>query len=142
MKYIMENTPANGAGAFMPPMLTSPKSHTYGMVKVVGHPGNLGVPSPKPEWTPAGPLVRSAQPSYNSPDVFAPSIYYTTVSDMHPADNTVRVRSTNELPIPAKRYTQVPLVAFSRPRVGGLRQVTWPPAPMAWQNINSGAVSG
>jgi hypothetical protein len=144
VRYSTENVPAIGAGAFMPVLsaVVSPKASTYGLVRITGHPGNLPVPSPRPAALPAGPLVRSAQPSYNSPDTIYPSQYYTHVSDMHPANNTVRVRSTNEVPVPARQLVQQPLVAYRRPRYGGIRQVTWPPAPMAWQNINQGAAGG
>lgn len=144
MKYTVDNVPARGASAFMPVLnaCVSYRATKWRMVKITGHPGDMAMPSPKPEALPAGPLVRSAQPSYNSPDQWAPSIYYTQVNDFHPADNTVRVRSTNEVPIPARRFVLVPGIAQRRPRVGGLRQVTWPPAPQSWQNINAGAVSG
>jgi len=143
-RYSTDGVPSIGAGAFMPvpSACASPKASTYGMVRISGHPGNQAVASPKPAAIPAGPLPRSAQPSYNSPDVFYPSVYYTTVNDMHPANNTVRVRSTNEVPIPARRLVQQPLIAYRRYRVGGQRQVTWPPAPQAWQNVNAGATSG
>lgn len=143
MKYVTNDVPAGNASAFMPsPAIASAKSTKYGMVRISGNPGAYPIPSPKPSALPDGPLMRSAQPSYNSPDVFYPSIYWTSVLDFHPADNTVRVFSTNELPIPAVRTNRVPGVAFRRARYGGLKQVTWPPAPQAWQNINAGATSG
>jgi hypothetical protein len=109
------------------------------MVRITGHPGDEAYPSPKPEALPAGPLVRSAQPSYNSPDVWCPSVYYTNAIGFGP---DVRYTSTNEVPVPAKSNRSIPGVAFNRPRFGGLSQVTWPPAPQAWQNVNNGGVSG
>lgn len=136
MKYITENT--NGNSIFMPvPAEASVKAGKNGMVRINGNPGNLAISSPKPEALPDGPLMRSAQPSYNSPDKFFPSIYYVHVNDMHPGDNTIRVRSTNEIPIPAKNNPSVPGVAYRPARYGGLRQVNWPPAPQAWQNVAS-----
>ena len=143
-KYTTDNVPPIGAGAFMPVQsaVVSPKASTYGMVRVNGYPGNSPTPSPKPSALPAGPLMRSAQPSYNSPDVFYPSVYWTQIGDMHPGNNTIRVQSTNEVPIPARALNQLPLIAYRPARYGGARQITWPPAPMAWQSVNTGAVSG
>lgn len=142
MKYTTDNVPARGAGAFMPVLnaSVSARAPQWGMVAVTGHPGDMAVASPKPSALPAGPLMRSAQPSYNSPDVFFPSVYYTRIGAFHPANNTVRITSTNEVPIPARRYVLVPKVAQRAPRVGGQRQVTWPPAPQAWQSVRPGGV--
>lgn len=144
MKYTTDNLPARGASAFMPVLnaCVSARAPQWGMVQVTGHPGDLPVPSPKPAALPDGPLMRSAQPSYNSPDTWYPSVYYTRVNGFHPANNTVRIMSTNEVPIPARRLVLVPKITQRRVRVGGLRQVTWPPAPQAWQNVNPGGVSG
>jgi hypothetical protein len=138
IKYTAD-VPANGA--FMPVVsaVVSPKASTNGMVRISGNPGNMGIPSPKPAAIPNGPLMRSAQPSFNSPDVFFPSVYYTHVNDMHPGNNSIRVHSTNEVPVPATPSNRVPGVAMRGPKIGGLRQVSWPPAPQKWQNINGGA---
>ncbi len=143
MKYTTDNVPARGAGAFMPVLnaCVSARAPQWGMVQVTGHPGDLAVDSPKPSALPDGPLMRSAQPSYNSPDVFFPSVYFTRIArGFRPANNTVRVMSTNEVPIPARRMVLVAKIAQRAPRVGGQRQVTWPPAPQAWQNITPGGV--
>lgn len=138
MKYTVDNVPARGAGAFMPVLnaSVSARAPQWGMVQVSGHPGDLAMPSPKPEALPPGPLMRSAQPSYNSPDTWFPSVYYTRCANFHPGNNTIRVRSTNEVPIPARRLVLVPKVAQRSRSVGGLRQVTWPPAPQSWQSVN------
>lgn len=144
MKYTTDNVPARGASAFMPVLnaCVSARAPQWGMVRIDGHPGDMSVASPKPEALPDGPLMRSAQPSYNSPDVFFPSVYYTHITNFRPAGNTVRVMSTNEVPIPARRMVLVPRITQRGPRVGGLRQVTWPPAPQAWQNVNPGGANG
>jgi hypothetical protein len=139
VKYTVNNVPP--CGAFMPVLsaVVSPKASTNGLVHIVGQPGTQAIPSPKPAALPNGPLMRSAQPSYNSPDVFNPAIYYTRIQDMGPP---VRWVSTNEVPVPAKIVILKPGVAYRPARFGGLRQVSWPPAPQVWQNINQGAVSG
>lgn len=137
--YTVDNAPARGA--FMPVLsaVVSPKASTYGMVKIAGQPGTQGISSPKPAAIPDGPLPRSAQPSYNAPDEIFPSIYYTRITDMHPGNNTIRVNSTNEVPIPSRASKAVPGVAQRPARFGGLKQVTWPPAPQSWQNVNAGS---
>lgn len=148
MKYVAENIPPARSGAFMPVLsaVVSPKASTYQSVRIVGQPGTQAIPSPRPAALPAGPLTRGAQPSYNSPDVFFPAIYYTRIAPgegpPHGMGPPVRWQSTNEVPIPAAAETRVPAVAYRRPRYGGLRQVTWPPAPQRWQNVNAGATSG
>lgn len=140
MKYTTDNVPERGRGAFMPVLnaCVSARAPQWGMVQISGHPGDAPVASPKPSALPDGPLMRSAQPSYNSPDVFFPSIYYTRIGNFGPANNGVRITSTNEVPIPARRFVLVPKVAQRRPHIGGIRQVTWPPAPQAWQSITGG----
>lgn len=144
MKYTTDNVPERGAGAFMPVLnaSVSARAPQWGMVEISGHPGDLAMPSPKPSALPAGPLPRSAQPSQQSPDVWFPSVYFTRINNFHPANNTVRITSTNEVPIPARRFNLVAKIAQRAPRVGGLRQVTWPPAPQAWQNVSAGGVNG
>lgn len=144
MRYTVDGIPPGKQAAFMPVLnaCVSARATKWGMVKITGHPGDLAMPSPKPSAIPPGPLNRGAQPSYNSPDQWFPSVYYTTINGFHPADNTVRIRSTNEVPIPARRLVLVPKIAQRARRVGGLRQVTWPPAPQAWQNVNPGGVGG
>jgi hypothetical protein len=139
VKYTVNDVPA--CGAFMPVLsaVVSPKASTYGLVKIVGQPGTQAIQSPKPSALPDGPLMRSAQPSYNSPDVIYPAIYYTRITDMGPP---VRWVSTNEVPIPSKNIIRKPGVAYRPARYGGLKQVSWPPAPQVWQNVNQGAVSG
>ena len=144
IKYTMDSS--IGGAAVMPvPVAASQNGWKWGGVRITGHPGDLGIASPRPAAIPDGPLMRSAQPSYNSPDTIYPSQYYTRpAADVGngPASDGIRVFSTNEMPIPAISVNRVPLVAMSRPRFGGLRQVSWPPAPMAWQNINQGARQG
>lgn len=144
MKYTVDNVPERGASAFMPVLnaCVSARAPQWGMVRISGHPGDLAVPAERPQLPTTGQLVRSAQPSSNSPDVIFPSQYYTRIGDFRPANNTVRVTSTNEVPIPARRMNLVAKVAQRSPRVGGQRQVSWPPAPQVWQSITAGGVSG
>jgi hypothetical protein len=135
IKYKVDGT---SMPAFMPvPAGASAKATTYGSVHVTGNPGNRSIPSPKPQAIPPGPLPRSAQPSYNSPDTFNPSLYYTTITDMHPGNNTIRVTSTNEVPVPAVPSNRVPGVAYRSPHMPSIRQVSWPPAPQSWQSSAS-----
>lgn len=144
MKYTVDNVPERGASAFMPVLnaCVSARATQWGMVPITGHPGDMAVPSERPQLPTTGTLTRQAQPSSNSPDVFYPSIYYTRVANFHPANNTVRVISTNEVPVPARRMNLVARIAQRAPRVGGQRQVTWPPAPQAWQTISPGGIGG
>lgn len=144
MKYTVDGVPAGKAAAFMPVLnaCVSRSAWKWGGAQITGHPGDLAMPSPRPQLPTTGALVGSAQPSSNSPDQWFPSQYYNRIGNYRPADNTVRVTSTNEVPIPARRLVLVPRRAMRSARVGGLRQVTWPPAPQAWQNITPGGVNG
>lgn len=133
MKYRVNDTSSPAA---MPvPAVASAKSLMYRMVHVKGQPGTQGIPSPKPASIPDGPLNRQAQPSYNSPDVFYPSLYNTNATGFGPP---VRYFSNNEVPVPAARVSRNPGVAFRPAKIGGLRQIQWPPAPQTWQNIAGG----
>jgi hypothetical protein len=138
MKYKVNDTSSPAA---MPvPAVASAKSLQYGMVHITGHPGNLSVPSPRPVAMPAGPLPRGAQPSYNSPDTIYPSVYYTNATGFGPP---VRYFSNNEVPVPAVSYKGTPGVAFRTPHIGGRLQISWPPAPQAWQSAASqGGMNG
>lgn len=144
MKYAVNDIPAANASAFMPVMnaAVSAKAAMWGMVRISGNPGAYPVSSPKPASIPPGPLPRSAQPSYNAPDAIYPSQYYTTITNFGPASDGIRYVSTNEVPLPAVRVQRLAGVAARRPRYGGLRQITWPPAPQSWQNVNAGGTSG
>lgn len=136
MKYAVNNVPVSGP--YMPiPAQASVKAGKNGMIRVTGNPGNKAISSPKPSAIPDGPLMRSAQPSYNSPDHFCPSVYYTEITDLHPGDNTIRVFSTNNVPVPAVPSVRTPGIAYRPAKFGGVRQVNWPPAPQTWQNVAS-----
>lgn len=144
MKYTVDGIPAGKTAAFMPVLnaCVSRSAWKWGASAITGNPGNLAMPSPRPQLPTTGSLVHSAQPSSNSPDQWFPSVYYNRIGNYRPADGTVRWISTNEVPIPARALVRIPRRAMRSPRVGGLRQVTWPPAPQAWQNISPGGVNG
>jgi hypothetical protein len=140
MKYTVNGVTA--CGALMPvPAGASAFATTHGMVHINGQPSRPTA-APKPAAIPDGPLMRSAQPSYNSPDRFNPSIYYTTITNMHPGNNTIRVKSNNEVPVPAQPSNRNPGIAFRPARFGGQQQISWPPAPQSWQNAAVNAAGG
>jgi hypothetical protein len=142
VKYTTDGVSPGASSAFMPiPAQASTKAWRNGMIEVHGFSGNVAVTSPKPEALPNGPLMRSAQPSYNAPDIIRPSVYYVTITNLGPGSVGIRTQSTNEVPQPAGRENLLPQIAARRPIFGGLRQVTWPPAPMAWQSVASGGIS-
>jgi len=137
MKYRVNGVSAGGT--FTPvPSGASAKATTYGMIHTYGQPGTKAVPSPKPVALPDGPLMRSAQPSYSAPDVFYPTIYFNRITNLQPVNGTIRVKSNNEMPVPAVPSNRVPNIAFAPARIGGARQITWPPAPQVWQSVNGG----
>lgn len=101
---------------------------------ITGHPGDMGISSPKPAAIPPGPLNREAQPSYNSPDTIFPSQYYNRIAGQSIAG--VKYFSTNELPVPATAYNSIPQIAYRPARIGGVKAIGWPPSTPVWQTLN------
>ncbi len=132
MRYSM-NDPGGGppgrAGAMMPVPAVDPKASTGGTVHVFGQPGTMGVPTPKPAALPMISQTRATQPSWASPDVMFPSIYYTTPENMHPP---VALLRTNPLPVPATPVYALARIAQRMRRVGGQSQIGQPQVSQTW----------
>jgi hypothetical protein len=130
MRYTM-NDPGvpNAYGALMPTPSVRPTASTMGLIRVYGNP-RLQIAAPKPAALPetaAG--TRSNQPSYNSPDVIMPSVYYTTPENLHPPVGLFR---SNPMPVPAAKIFSLAGVAQRMRRVGGRSQVGQPMASTSW----------
>lgn len=136
MRYRVLDIPPKGAGAFMPLPTTNPVASSYGLVQVSGSPGTDPVPAPSPQrsWLPS--LTRrggvdSAQGSMVAPDVALPCVYVAEVNFMGPEMDTgigMAVRRLNPLPVPARHYARLPVVAQVTPRIGGRSTMMWPRA--------------
>lgn len=127
-----EGVPAYYAAALMPvPAGASPKATTGGLVRVHGYPGNMAIPAPKPGALPptAAGGWRNNQPSYASPDVMYPSIYYTTPEHMQPP---VPIRPDNIMPVPAINLFNMAGVSQRMRRVGGQSQIGQPAVVQSW----------
>jgi hypothetical protein len=118
------------------PSGASAKAINFGMINTTGYPGTKGVSASRPGVV-DGPLVHSAQGSYNAPDYIYPNLYYGHVNNLRPGNGTIRVKSTNEMPVPATRINRIPGIAARTAHMPSIRQLTWPPAPQAWQSSAS-----
>ena len=133
MRFTMDTTgtPASATGALLPiPAVASLNANTYGGTHIFGQPGTMGIPAPKPNSIPetaAG--WRGNQGSYCSPDVWFPSIYYTTPENNHPPVNLLQ---DNPMPVPAVSPRQLPGISQRMRRVGGQNQVGQPGAIQTW----------
>ena len=131
--------PQHLRAALLPvPAGASAKATTYGDVgrSIVGHPGNLAIPAPKPGALPetaAG--WRGNQPSYASPDVRYPSIYYLARSNRPP----VPIRNHNPRPVPARNLWNMPRIAQKSRRIGGQSQIGMPAALQTWPQWKPGS---
>jgi|SRR6185437_382012 len=140
-RYRVEDVPAKAIGAVMPLPSTNSVASSWGLVHTKGAPSTLRIFSPKP-GLPDGPLPRTAQNSYNSPDYILPAIYVS-----NPTPQGVVHTSTNELPIPAissampyAPYSATapgaapsnPSVAFRPWHKGGRRVTAWPRVSPVW----------
>lgn len=141
-RYRTEDVPAKAVAAVSPLPSTNTIASSWGLVHTVGSPGTLQIPSPKPQSIPPGPLNRQAQPSYNSPDIFLPSIYVTA-----PTPQLVPHTIDNEIPVPAISSSQPyapysatavtktpanPSVAQRAWHIGGRRVTAWPRVSPVW----------
>jgi hypothetical protein len=115
--------PTKGCGAFMPTFTNIGTAATNGQNEVVGMPGTVPIPSPRPaamtDSQLGGPYN---QPSSCAPNWFLPSIYYAR---MNPTlQFSGRTWSDNVLPVPAKQPTGQPRQWQHRVRVGGRTTTT------------------
>lgn len=131
MRYSMMDPQANRSpGGMMPQPAISPSASSNGLMHLIGQPGTMGVPAPKPAALPqtaAG--TRSNQPSYMSPDVMFPSIYYPLADNCHPPVGLFR---DNQMPVPARRIYNMPGIAQKMRRVGGQNQIGQPAVRQTW----------
>lgn len=132
MRYSMMDPRAPGrpVGALMPQPAIQPSASTNGLMHVVGHPGDMAVKAPKPNALPqtaAG--TRANQPSYMSPDVMIPSIYYPRADNCHPPVGLFR---DNQMPVPATRVYNMPRISQKTRRVGGQSQIGQPAVIQTW----------
>jgi len=121
-------------GAFMPVMPVTPKATTNTQVRIIGQPGTMGIRAPKPEALPetmAG--SRANQPSYSSPDVIFPSLYWTPPDNMHVPVSLFR---DNEMPVPAVDRYRLAQVAMQGRKKGGQNAQAWPPAVQRWSALS------
>lgn len=152
MRYFMLGSGSSlfrrrSASAFLPGLPRTPKASTYGTVYIVGHPGDLPIPSPRPAAAVPISQNRLTQPSRCSPDVFYPSIYYTTPVNMHPPVSLFR---DNQLPVPAidlykfpnnpnfgaPLAGRLPRSGFRSRKVGGRQAPAWPPVVQTWPRLS------
>lgn len=132
MRYSMMDPKAAGRplGALMPSPAIQPSASTNGLMRVHGQPGTHGIPAPKPAAIPpTASGTRANQPSYASPDVRFPSIYYTTAENCHGPAGLFR---DNQMPVPAVRVYNMPRVSMRTRRVGGQSQVGQPAVAQTW----------
>lgn len=138
MRYVMQDPRAPGrpVGALMPQPAIQPSASTNGLMHLVGHPGDRAIPSPRPAALPptaAG--TRSNQPSYASPDVMYPSIYYAKADNCHAPVSLLR---DNQMPVPAMHIYNMPRVSMRMRRVGGQSQVAQPAVRQTWPDWRGG----
>lgn len=134
LRYRVLDLPGRGVGAFSPGLVTTPAGSSHGEVVVGGAPGTMLVPSPKPAGGPPFGNDRKTQGSYVSPDVFTPDIYVPFADNMGPP---MRIRSTNELPVPAIGYARAPGVSFRPAHIGGRNVIPWPRSFQRWGSRTS-----
>lgn len=132
MRYSMldPRAPGRPVGALMPQPAIMPTASSNGLMRVHGSPGTTPIRAPKPNALPqtaAG--TRSNQPSYVSPDVMYPSIYYPTAEHCHPPVGLFR---DNQMPVPARRVYNMPRIAQKTRRVGGQSQIGQPAVIQTW----------
>lgn len=141
-RYRTDQVPVYGAGAFMPSMTTNPTASSHGLVRIDGFPGTTPVQSPHPASTrggaPNGAVATGTQGSANAPDLIFPAIYIPRAKNMGPAQDELRVRSDNVLPVPAIDPGRTPAAVFRPARVGGRRQIPWPATATTWPSVGGG----
>ena len=148
-RYYVQGADARTAAALTPGAVVSPCSLTFGAVRIVGHPGDLPIRSPKPQATSGvlDPSIRTTQTSHQAPDYFLPSIYYTTPANMHPPLGLLRL---NELPVPATDVykwpaagaapsptSRLPQPTSRRKKMGGRQAPRWPAAVQRWPALST-----
>jgi hypothetical protein len=138
------NNPAmpSANAALMPPFVhNAATGGAWWQNLIQGAPGTMGVNSPKPGVHPESSDPRVAG-SYNSPDVFFPTIYTADPKYCH---GPVPVISSNMMPVPAVLVDNLAGIAMKRPRIGGQNQVSQPGVTQSWPDLyarNNGTSNG
>lgn len=143
------------APAFMPqlPQVAGGRSTYWGASGVVGFPGTLQIPAPKPGVQIAGDHGKG--PGQNSlagaPDAILPSLYYVSGPASNAMAPPVRRRSDNVRPVPAGNMYQgvsdprlaagagqvLPGISMRMRRTGGQNQVAQPGVVQRWPDLNA-----
>lgn len=110
--------PTKGSAAFMPTPAATGTSATNGQNEIVGMPGTMRVPSPRPAALQDGELGGPYnQPSAVAPNWFLPSIYFARPNNtMHFPG---KLLCDNVLPVPAVNQGRYIPIQNHRVRVGG-----------------------
>jgi hypothetical protein len=123
-QYEVADAPTRfGTLAFVPVPASVPTAATNGQNHVVGMPGTVAIPSPRPAAMNDGELGGPYnQPSSVAPDVFYPSIYFVPINPTMTFDGLgTGLTRGNDHPIPAPvgAVTRVVGNFMHRFRVGG-----------------------
>ena len=113
--------PQRGYGAFCPTLTPTPTGATNGDIAqdMVGMPGTVAVPSPRPPAMADGELGGPYnQPSAVAPNVFYPSIYFNRLNRARKFFGAV-MSGVNPLPAPARDPGRVAQPWNYKVRVGG-----------------------
>lgn len=138
----MLNAPTKGFGAFMPPpyAATTPAASSNGVIRVVGHPGTVRIPSPRPAAMQDGELggpfnqpsgAPAAPGGIAVPNWFRPSIYWARISNVTTAIGFNRI-SSNIAPVPAPFIGRTGTQTQMKPRIGGRTATAWPRQFIRW----------
>lgn len=130
--------PPQVAPALLPALPNSPTSLFWGGANVTGYPGTRAIPSPKPGVHSVSPNP-ATQPSWVSPDVIYPSLYWNTpdVQWRH-----IPVRPQEMMPVPARNLFNMAGVAMRSRRTGGRYQVAQPGVTPVWPDLLGRLVPG
>jgi len=125
-----------GPGAFAPLPAMIPSASSAGVVRTVGHPGNLAVAAPPPGVVNVGVDPRT-NPSACAPNVIFPDVYVAHADNMAPP---VPIRlETNVMPLPIQAPVRVPRQATYKVRLGGRTATSWPRRLIRWPTYGGGS---
>jgi hypothetical protein len=117
-----------GAGAFVPVPAQINTAASNGQNEVVGAPGTVAIPSPRPPALNDGQLGGPFnQPSSVSPNVFYPSLYHVVINNTMTFDGRgtgLTPGNDHPMPVPARNWTRMPANFNHRVRVGGRTTTT------------------
>ena len=118
MQYRTLQVPTKGRMAFLPVASSQATASSNGQNKIVGMPGTVPVPSPRPPaLDDQGLGGKYNQPSSCAPNVIYPSIYYFVPNDSVKFPGALL--NDHVLPVPAKHFGRTAVQSQYRTRVGG-----------------------